>query len=99
MEDWRYEQIIKRFAENGINISDFNILIDNNSLNGEFINGVCFSSDGKFVCIPIHDEQTEVAIGEYCYRPQCFEIIGTYETFCSNGTMAFRTQITLIRRN
>ena len=97
MEDWRYKQIIKRLAYNEIDVSNFNILIDSNSFNGEFIEGVCFSSDGKFVCIPVHDEQTEIAVGEYCYRPQCFEIIAEYETFCSNGTMAFRTKITFLR--
>lgn len=97
MEDWRYKQIMQRFSDNEIDVSNFNILIDDNSFNGEFIDGVCFSADGKFVCIPVHDEQTEIAVGEYCYRPQCFEIIEKYETFCSNGTMVFRTQITLLR--
>ena len=97
MDDWRYKQIIKRFAEQNIDTSNVSILIDNNSFNGEVIEGVCVSSDGKFVCLPIHDEQMEVAVGEYCYKPQCFEIVGEYETFCSNGTMSYKTNIKLLR--
>lgn len=95
--DWRHEQIVKRLAEQGIDTTGFSILIDDTVLNGELISGACLSADNRFVCVPVHDEALEAAVGEFCYRPQCFEVMGEYDTFVSNGTMAMRTQIRLLR--
>lgn len=95
--DWRHEQIVKRLAGQGIETTGFSILIDDTVLNGEPIEGACLSADGRFVCVPVHDEAMEVATGEFCYKPQCFEVVGAYETFCSNGAMAYSTQIRLLR--
>jgi len=97
MLDWKHLQIMQRCAEQGVSTDGYSVLIDSSVLNGEQIEGVCFSTDKRFVCVPVHDEELEAMSGQYCYRPQCFEVVAQFETWVSNGTMSFRVLVSLLK--
>ena len=97
MLDWKYLQIMQRCTEQGISTDGYSVLIDSSVLNGEQIEGVCFSADKRFVCVPVHDEELEAMSGQYCYRPQCFEIVEQFETWVYNGSTSFYVQISLLK--
>ncbi len=100
--DWKYGQAVKRLREAQINIDDRHILINASSLDGEPVDGLSFSQDGRWVCIPVFDESALNFIGnlkddKYPYKPQCFEIVEGYSTYLSNGEMSYLTEIRLLR--
>lgn len=97
MSDWRYFQVVEAMEAKGIDIGNYEILIDGSSLNGELISGVSISSDENWVCVPVHDEEAEMMTGQYEYRPQCFEVVARYEMWVSNGSMANRVEIRFLR--
>ena len=97
MSDWKYFQVIERFESNDFDVSPYEILIDDSSLNGEPISGACLSADGNWVCVPVRNEEAELMTGQYEYRPQCFEVRGVFSMWVSNQSMAYRVEVRLLR--
>lgn len=97
MSDWRYFQVVETLEAKGVDLSKYDVLIEESSLNGEPISGVCISSDGNWACLPVHDEEGEEISGEYMYRPQCFEVMVHYNMWVSNDSMAYRVDVRLLR--
>ena len=95
--DWRYPQVVEALESQDIDPSKYDILIDESSFNGEPISGVCLSSDGRYVCLPVHDEEGEMLTCDYQYRPQCFEVVACYVTWCSNGSMSYKVEVRVLR--
>lgn len=92
------EEIKQRCKNQNIDISDCYILFARNQayFEGELIAGVTESKDGKWICIPVYDEEISNACGEYMYSPQCFEIKRKFTTYLSNGTMSALTTVWLL---
>lgn len=87
--EWE-EEIRQRCIEQNIDITGCHILFNIGSsfyFLGEKITGISESKDGKWICIPIHDEDAEECYGEYMYKPQCFEVRFALSTYLSTGSM------------
>lgn len=95
--DWRYDQVAETLRQKDIDLSRYEILIDGSSLNGELICGASISQCGNWVCLPVHDEDAEIMTGEYCYRPQCFEVMSHFRMWVSNDSMAYQVDVRLLR--
>ena len=98
MSDWRYHQVIKTLEDKGLILDEYEVLIDDSSLNGEPISGVSLSKDENWVCLPVHDEEAEMMTGQYEYRPQCFEVMVHCQMWVSNNSMAYQVDVRLLRR-
>lgn len=96
----QYGKVIERLKSENIDVEGKDVLIINYDakLNGDTISGYTISKDKKWLCCPIHDEQAEAFIGECCWNPQCFEIVGEYETFLPSGDYSVNSKIFLLQR-
>ena len=94
-ERW-YDEILSKLSEQGIDTSDCYLMFNRGStyFNGGFIDGVTESKDGRFICIPVKDE--DEIFGGYSYRPQCFEIKNKFTTYISDGMMSVLSTIWLL---
>ncbi len=97
---WVHEKVVERFWEAGIDIDRYSVLIARNgvTLDGYPVEGWSMSIDNRWICLPVVDEEASVFFGEYAFKPQCFEIVETYETFISNGAISALTQVYLLSR-
>ncbi len=59
--------------------------------NGKEISGFSESKDGKWVCIPVYNDEISGMGNEYAYTPKCFEIKNKMTTYLSNGSMTTLT--------
>lgn len=87
--EWE-EEIHQRCLEQNIDITDCYILFNIGGafyFAGEIITGISESKDGKWICIPVHDEEAEECYDEYIYKPQCFEVRSILSTYLSTGSM------------
>lgn len=87
--EWE-EEIRKRCVEQNIDIDGCSLLFSIGGscfFSGERITGLSESKDGRWVCIPVHDEEAEEQCGEYIYRPQCFEVRSILSTYLNTGSM------------
>jgi len=104
MNDFGFNQLEilkKRFISEGIDINDKSIIfiINNPYLDGEVIeNGIAISKDKRWLCVPIHDESIEASLGDYCFKPKCFEIDLHCTTFLLCGEMNVLTDVYLLNR-
>ena len=100
MEQRFLEEIKNRLREQGVNCDDFYVMWQRKGtyLESEEISGFTESKDGKFICVPVYDEEANVIIGEFNYRPQCFEVAEKYETYLSDGYMSILTNVWLFCR-
>lgn len=98
MYDKWLEEIKDRCKEQHIDISDCYIMYSRNEtyFNGEIIHSFTESKDGKWICIPVYDDENSNAYGDYVYSPQCFEIKDKMTTYLSNGYMNTLTTIWLL---
>lgn len=83
-------EIRDRCKNNNIDIDDCYIMFSRCGeafFCGQKVPGFTESKDERWICIPVEDEETEVAYGEYCYKPECFEVRHKMSTYLSNGTM------------
>ena len=98
MYDKWLEEIKNRCEEQNINISDCYIMYARNEVwfNGEIVRGFTESQDGRWICIPVYDDENSNAYGDYVYSPQCFEIKEKMKTYLSDGYMHTLTTIWLL---
>lgn len=94
------EEIKDRCRQQNIDIGDCLIMFQRNQtyFNGEEISGYTESKDGRWMCIPVYDDELSSCYGEYVYSPQCFEIKDKMTTYLSNGYMWTLTTIWLLMR-
>lgn len=92
------DEIKKRCKEQGIDIADKRILISRYGiyLDGESIDGYTESKDGRFICVPVYDDERSNMTGQYEYKPQCYEIADKFSTYLSNGYMSTLSTIWLL---
>lgn len=95
MYDKWLEEIINRCKDQNIDISDCYIMFFRNQayFNGEILNSFTESKDGKWICIPVYDDENSNTYGDYVYSPQCFEIKDKMTTYLSDGYMNTLTTI------
>lgn len=94
------EEIKDRCKQQNIDTKDCLIMFERNQayLNGEEISGYTESKDGRWMCIPVYDDELSSCYGGYAYSPQCFEIKDKMTTYLSNGYMTTLTTIWLLMR-
>lgn len=94
------DEIEKRCKNHNIDIEDCLIMFKGNQtyLNGETISGFSESRDGRWMCVPVYDEELSDIVDEYVYSPQCFEIKNKMNTYLSNGGMIILTTIWILRK-
>ena len=93
----KYNTVLKRFAEQNINVDGKFILVDN-LLNGEPISGYTMSKDKRWICCPVHNEEFSNVTGNYEYSPQCFEVEDIYNTFLGDGDILHQTKVIVLKR-
>lgn len=94
-------EIETRLKDQGFEIEGKAILFIGNYvyLDGYIVDGdIAISKDEEWVCLPMHDEEQEAFIGEYIYKPKCFQIDSHLSTYISNGSMTCLTQIYILNR-
>lgn len=64
--------------------------------NGEEISRFSESKDGRWMYIPVYNEEISAMSDEYVYTPQCFEIKDKMTTYLSNGVMSTLTTVWLL---
>ena len=97
IQQWKTE-IENRCKAQGIDLSDCYIMFQRNQtwFNGECITGYTESRDGRWICIPVYDDEASNTYGEHVYSPQCFEVKKKLQTYLSNGTMSTLTVVWLL---
>lgn len=95
------EEIENRCRNQSIDTEGCFIMFQRNKtyFNGEVISGFSESKDGRWMCIPVYDEELSDMADGYVYSPQCFEIKDKMTTFLSNGVMKTLTTIWLLRKH
>jgi len=78
-----YEIVLSRFKEAEIDLLDKNILIISRdvTINGEPTDGIKFSDDKCWVCIPTPTNKYCNFTDSFIFEPQCYKVIEEYETF------------------
>lgn len=89
-----YNEIIKRCELQNIDISDCDIYIFPNSLNGESCLRGTVSKDNKWICIPEREYVPEV--DNYTYVPVCHEIKSKFTTYLKGDSINYLTTIYLL---
>lgn len=92
------DEIKERCKNQNIKTEDCLIMLQRNQtyFNGEEISGFSESKDGRWMCIPVYNEEISAMSDEYVYTPQCFEIKDKMTTYLSNGFMSTLTTIWLL---
>lgn len=98
IDTWTNE-IRERCKNQNIDTEDCLIMFQRNQtyFNGEKISGFSESKDGRWMCIPVYNDEISNMSDEYVYTPQCFEIENKMTTYLSNGSMSTLTTIWLLR--
>lgn len=93
------EEIRERCKNQNISTEDCLIMFQRNQtyFNGEEISGFSESKDGRWMCIPVYNDEISAMSDGYVYTPQCFEIKDKMTTYLSNGSMSTLTTIWLLR--
>lgn len=93
-----FEEIRTRCKEQDIDTNDCYILLARNEIwfNEEKVTGVAESKDGRWICIPVYDDEASNVYGDYVYSPQCFEVKEKLTTYLSNGSMNTLTTVWLL---
>lgn len=97
VQQW-INEIENRCKNQGIDTSDCYIMFARNQIwfNGECITGVSESKDGRWVCIPVYNDEASNVYGDYVYSPQCFEVKEKLTIYLSNGTISTLTTVWLL---
>jgi hypothetical protein len=97
--EWIYKDVLHRLDEQKIDHKNKDILIGRNgwSLNGVSIDGLTFSKDEKWVCLPVYDEEGSNMSGGYEYKPQCYKVDSQYATY-TGDCLLVATSIYLLER-
>ena len=92
------QEILDRCKEQNIDTGNCLIMFQRDStyFNGEPISGYTESKDGRWMCVPIYNEEQSDLCGGYVYTPQCFEIKNKMTTYLSNDTMTKLSTIWLL---
>lgn len=92
------EEIKSRCKEQNIDTDGCLIMFERNQtyLNGEEVSGYAESKDGRWMCVPIYNDEFSSCYDGYVYSPQCFEIKDKMTTYLSNGSMWTLTTVWLL---
>lgn len=82
--DW-YKEFCYRLKRShpDIDVSKYNILLDNKTLDGVAIASFTLSQDERWMCIPV-EEETEYGIQNI---PMCFEVAAKCECYLPSGSL------------
>ena len=92
--------IRQRYKEQEIDISDCYLMIScgGTYFAGESISGWNESKNGRWICIPVYDDEASSLSGKYEYSPQCFEVEKKFQTYLSDGSMLVLSDIWCLRK-
>lgn len=90
------QQVKELLDKNNVEYKSKFILINNSEFLGDKVE-VSISDDGKWVCLPVRDEEGSNFFGTYVYKPKVFKIDSEYEAYLKQGTMIVLTNIKLLR--
>lgn len=92
-------EIRDRCKKNNIDIDDCYVMFNRcgeTFFCGHKIPDYAESTDERWICIPVEDEDVEIVHGDYSYKPKCFEIRHKLSTYLSNGIMDVLTYVWIL---
>lgn len=92
------KEVENRCKEQGIDTEDCLLLIEGRGIYfcGEKISSYTESKDGRWVCIPLYDEENSLVYGSAVYEPICLEIKKKISTYIEYGDWITLTTIWLL---